>query len=309
VLYSFLRFVLPLFLKIYNKKIVFNAPNVLNTNGPLLIACNHPNSFLDAIILCAYFKRPIHALARGDAFAKPLSNYLLRLLRILPVYRKTEGGVKNNYATFDACLQVFKKNGVVLIFSEALCVNEWQLRPLKKGTARLAALAWQQQIPLQIVCCGINYSNFYKPAKIVHVNFSNVTSVQKINTTNANGPHLTNSLHQFICASLQPLVYIIPTKKNNNLTSYFLHPNTSKSFLHKILRVFNWPFIVLIKLLTKKIRVEVEHHDATMFALCSCLILPYLLMLFFVFAYFNLSVLILLPIIFAIGYLKTKPVY
>jgi len=36
--------------------------------GPLLLACNHPNSFLDGIILDILFDEPIWALTRGDVF-------------------------------------------------------------------------------------------------------------------------------------------------------------------------------------------------------------------------------------------------
>ena len=42
---------------------------------------------------------------------------------MFPVYRTSEG-VENlgiNYETFDECKNIFKKNGVVLIFSEAKC--------------------------------------------------------------------------------------------------------------------------------------------------------------------------------------------
>ena len=45
---------------------------MLQKHGPLLIASNHPNSFLDAIILATLFKNPVYALARGDAFAGKL---------------------------------------------------------------------------------------------------------------------------------------------------------------------------------------------------------------------------------------------
>jgi 1-acyl-sn-glycerol-3-phosphate acyltransferase len=31
-------------------KIIINKPAALKTKGPLLFACNHPNSFLDALI-------------------------------------------------------------------------------------------------------------------------------------------------------------------------------------------------------------------------------------------------------------------
>ena len=75
---------------------------------------------------------------------------------MLPVYRVSEGveNLENNYTTFDACQKIFKKNKIVLIFSEGRCINEWHLRPLKKGTARLALTAWQHNIPLKSFALG-----------------------------------------------------------------------------------------------------------------------------------------------------------
>ena len=40
----------------------------------------------------------------------------------------------------------------------------------KKGIARLAIVAWQQQIPLQVLPIGINYNSFILLGKNVHLN-------------------------------------------------------------------------------------------------------------------------------------------
>ena len=107
---------------------------MLNEKGPLLLACNHPNSFLDSVILNTLFEQPVWSLARGDVFKKPFYAKLLTALKILPVYRTSEGveNLSENYKTFDACIRIFKSNGIVTIYSEGKCINEWHLRPLKK---------------------------------------------------------------------------------------------------------------------------------------------------------------------------------
>jgi 1-acyl-sn-glycerol-3-phosphate acyltransferase len=89
----------------------------LHEEGPLLLACNHPNSFLDAIILATLFKQPLYSLARGDAFHHPLIAWLLRQMNILPVYRDREGTahLHKNYHTFNACIDIFRKNGSYLV--------------------------------------------------------------------------------------------------------------------------------------------------------------------------------------------------
>ena len=130
MLYTLLKFPAKLALYFYCRRISINKKEFLQRDGPLLIAANHPNSFLDAIILATLFKQPIYSLARGDVFANKFYNKLLLSLNMLPVYRISEGAenLEHNYTTFSSCIDIFKKNGIVLIFSEGRCVNEWHLR-------------------------------------------------------------------------------------------------------------------------------------------------------------------------------------
>lgn len=176
MLYNFLKIPAKLALYFYCRKIIINKKELLQSDGPLLIAANHPSSFLDAAILATLFKHSIYSLARGDAFVNNFYKRLLFSLKMLPVYRISEGAenLKHNYTTFSACIDIFKKNGIVLIFSEGLCKNEWHLRSLKKGTARLAISAWQQGIPLKVLPLGINYSSFRIFGKNVILNFGEI---------------------------------------------------------------------------------------------------------------------------------------
>lgn len=150
-----------------------NKPDWLQAKGPLLLACNHPNSFLDGIILTTLFEENVYSLARGDAFRKPWHEKVLRWLHLLPVYRTSEGveNLEYNYTTFEACKEVFKRSGIVIIFSEGRCINEWHLRPLKKGTARLATGAWEEGIDLTVLPVGLNYNTFRNFGKNVFIRF------------------------------------------------------------------------------------------------------------------------------------------
>jgi hypothetical protein len=53
-------------------------------------------------------------------------------------------------------------------------VNEWHLRPLRKGTARLTFTSWEENIPLKVLPVGINYSSFRRFSKNVFINFGEV---------------------------------------------------------------------------------------------------------------------------------------
>lgn len=179
MLYSLLKFPAKLAFLVWCRDLRINKKEFLNAEGPLLIAANHPNSFLDAVLLATIFNRPVYSLARGDAFTNKLYAKILRALKMFPVYRISEGAhnLEENYSTFDECIKVFKQGGIVLIFSEGACVNEWNLRPLKKGTARLILQSWSEGIPLKIIPTGINYSSFSRFSKNIILNFGEVISI------------------------------------------------------------------------------------------------------------------------------------
>ncbi|MEO8823714.1 MAG: 1-acyl-sn-glycerol-3-phosphate acyltransferase, partial [Ginsengibacter sp.] len=120
MLYKILFYPSKLAIHFYCRRIDINHKKWLNEKGPLLIAANHPNSFLDAIILSSLFKRPVYSLARGDAFAGKWIIKILTSLNMLPVYRMSEGteNLGLNYSTFEACKKLFEVDKIVLIFSE-----------------------------------------------------------------------------------------------------------------------------------------------------------------------------------------------
>ena len=180
-LYYLLRILIWLGLKVYCSNIRINKPELLKSRGPLILACNHPNAFLDAIILGSLFHEPVHFLARGDAFRNPLVRKLLNALKLIPVYRLTEGReyLNLNEASFDKCHQILKSGGIVLIFAEGLCLNQWLLRPMKKGTARiaLAAMNDEELSPgVRILPVALNYNSFQRPGKTILIHFGEMIS-------------------------------------------------------------------------------------------------------------------------------------
>ena len=266
MLYKLLLFPARIFIHFYCRKLVINKKYILNHKGPLLIAANHPNSFLDAIILSTIFKNPIHSLTRGDAFAGKLITRILASFNMLPVYRISEGAenIESNYNTFKVCQNIFKQNGIVLIFSEGRCINEWHLRPLKKGTARLAIDAWQNGINLKVLPLGINYSCFRKYGKIIFLNFGNMIERDDININPATGKTILE-FNQKLKGELQNLVLEIDKEDQKKLKDTFLSPQPT---LKKILLfipallgfILNVPLYYSIHLAINK-KAE-DHYDS-----------------------------------------------
>ncbi len=183
--------------RLFCRKITINDTDLLQSKGPLLLACNHPNSFLDAVILGSHFKRPIHFLARGDAFRTPLVNKLLTTLKLIPIYRLSEGReyLALNDATFEQCSRILLQGGIVLIFSEGLCVNQWALRPLKKGTARIALNAWAQPAIkhfFHVLPVSINYNGFRQIGKRVIIHFGKAITWEELPIVTTEGEAIQN---------------------------------------------------------------------------------------------------------------------
>ncbi len=156
---------------IFCAEINIKNKTLLNQKGPLLIIANHPNSFLDAVIIGSSYNRRIHFLARGDVFTKKLHRFLLRLLNMIPVYRLREGKEflhLNEYAFIESA-RLLKNNEAVLIFIEGTCLNTNQLQPFKKGTARILQACNAKNLFPQIHLAGIAYNNFKGIGKKVNL--------------------------------------------------------------------------------------------------------------------------------------------
>ena len=110
---------------------------------------------------------------------------------------------------------------MVLIFSEGLCLNEWFLRLFKKGAARLAIAAWQQNIPLKLLAIGINYSNFQSFGKTTHYNTGNIIEAKDFGNITIENARLLNKITCSIHEQLQFLVYEIATNNYQKLVKIF----------------------------------------------------------------------------------------
>ena len=163
--YTLLKILGRLALKLYCRNIYTTGLPALRQDNPLLLASNHPNSFLDAVIIASRCRRKTYILVRGDVFSHKWSNWFLQRLFCLPIYRIRDGRtlLEQNTVTFKKCIAVFKQKNNVLIFCEGNCENEWTLRALGKGTARIASMASQHpelKNTLQVIPVGITYQDF-----------------------------------------------------------------------------------------------------------------------------------------------------
>lgn len=186
--YYFSRFLVRLALPIYLRKLCVVHFDKLPKGAPLLLASNHPDSFFDAVVIGSVLEQPIHTLTRGDVFRKKAAAFWLRQINLIPVFRGSEGRqyVKNHDVTAQESHDALKKGDAVVVFSEGICVNEWRLRPLGKGTARMAYKIWYGDdalLTMKVIPTGLNYENFRGPGKRVSLNFGEAIAADDIQTS------------------------------------------------------------------------------------------------------------------------------
>ncbi len=162
-IFAVLKLVLNDSLPVYFRRIYYSGYDRVPEEGPVIYACNHPNSFMDALVIGQYSSRAVHFLARGDVFNSPFKRFVLGQMHMMPIFRLEEGAenLAKNEETFKFSREVLRDNGTILIFSEGICVLEKRLRKLRKGTARLAFDAEASSgfsLGLKVVPVGTNYT-------------------------------------------------------------------------------------------------------------------------------------------------------
>ena len=242
----------------FEKVIVKGVENIPAT-GPVILASNHPNSFLDGLVITSLYKRPIYYLARGDVFVSSFVSSLLGFLNIVPIFRKQEGpeNFHKNAETFTFCLEAFKKNGTIIIFSEGTSENEWHLRPLRKGTARLTYDAWNDQSrgeKLKVVPVAIHYSSWLQIKCRVYIDFMPPIEKSDFANITEQGPFLKNFTEK-LQNSLKEKCAIVDKEKALELQ------NITTSFLLKNIEEGNKAAIKLLKSLNNGGHAVIERFS------------------------------------------------
>lgn len=165
MLWHILKYYLGFVIAVYFKRSQIKNAKYLKVKGPVIIAMNHPNAFMDPVAFSALIYPPkVQYLARGDAFKKGIAKTILESLGVIPIFRIQDGGkegLKKNDESYDTVNRLLKKNKKIIIFAEGLCIQERRLRPLKKGVPRMVfgAMETHQVDNLTVVPVGVNYKN------------------------------------------------------------------------------------------------------------------------------------------------------
>ncbi len=160
--YKFLKVLVRLTLKIFFKKIFISGLDHIKDQTPQLVASNHPNGFLEPLLMACFFPKDLHFLVRGDVFENPFLRPILKSTHQIPIFRFRDGfsKLRENSHTIDESLQVLIENKNLLIFAEGSTESVKKLRPLQKGIVRIAfqALEKNPELELEILPVGLNFT-------------------------------------------------------------------------------------------------------------------------------------------------------
>lgn len=189
------------------------------------------------------------------------------------MYRTSEGveNLTGNYKTFAECISLFRENNIICIFSEGKCINEWHLRPLKKGTARLAIQAWEEGIPLQVVPVGINFSSFHLFGKNIFLQFGQIIRSTDINLQQPDGLRHAE-FNSLLEKELKQLVFEIP---KDDLTQQQEKLAVPVSLLKKLFLflpaciglLLHAPLFIPVRAYVNKKTKHTDHYDSVLIAI------------------------------------------
>ncbi|OQS03115.1 acyltransferase, partial [Thraustotheca clavata] len=173
ILCNFLRFAC----HIYFRKITVFGINNLPREGPVVLCPNHPNMFIDALLViteCTRMGRAPYAWAKASLFKNPIVAKILGALGAVPVFRppKPTGlqdidSDKTPEEIAEATRMMFKntwnvlaKGNLVVLFPEGTSYTLPRMLNLRTGVMRVATgFVKEHDAPITIVPLGLTYFN------------------------------------------------------------------------------------------------------------------------------------------------------
>jgi len=140
---------------------------------PCIVSPNHQNAFLDALLVGVFAPVKLTFLSRASVFGTAF-DWVFDALHMEPIYRRRDGldKVAQNKDILTDQRENLKQGGSVVMFSETEHAHTYYLRPLSRGSARLA-LSTQAETDrtVQLVPVGINYYHLRRPGFKVSIVF------------------------------------------------------------------------------------------------------------------------------------------
>jgi 1-acyl-sn-glycerol-3-phosphate acyltransferase len=172
VLLRFARWLGGIALHWFYDDIIVTGAERIPRDGPLLVAMNHQNALVDALLAMWVVPRDVRITAKATIASSAPGALLMRSLGIVALRRSSdEGGSvdrSRNEQAFAAIDDALRRDETVLMFPEGRSHNEPGIAPLKTGLARAALRARANGIRgVRIVPIGAAFENKGEPGSDV----------------------------------------------------------------------------------------------------------------------------------------------
>ena len=202
-------------LRLNFRKMVFTGRKEnVSIKKPIKFAANHRNALLDALLLvfAGYHFKQVVFLARADIFKQKFVAWILRGMRIIPVFRIRDGkdNLEKNKDIFNSAARILKKNNPIALFPEARHNPKQSLLPIQKAVPRIVLpteASLNFELNSQIVPVSIYYRDVFEFLTDVYITFGTPIEVSQYKEVYEENPNLaTNQLRQDLETSLKSLV-------------------------------------------------------------------------------------------------------
>lgn len=202
-------------LRLNFRKLVFiGKKENVSKERAIIFAPNHRNALIDALMLVfsSYHLKQIVFLARADIFKKSFVSWLLRGLRIMPVFRIRDGkdNLDKNNEIFDNAARILRKNNPLALFPEAKHNPKQSLLPIQKAVPRIVLpteASVDFQLRSQIVPVSIYYRDMFSFLSDAYITFGTPIEVSDYKDIYNESPTLAiNQLRQELENRLKSMV-------------------------------------------------------------------------------------------------------
>ena len=165
--YAILRFCTGIVHRLTYKHITVKGLENIPLNQPVILAANHQNALLDALIIIFTTRMQPVFLARADIFKNRLVASILNYIKIAPVYRIRDGksSLEKNIEVFENSVKILQNNKMLCLFPEGAHIGMKSMLPHKKAIPRIVFIAAEStnfEMDIQIVPVGISYNHYFR---------------------------------------------------------------------------------------------------------------------------------------------------
>jgi len=223
MLYPVLKLIYKIGLWVFFRKFEVRNRQLMPDQGPLLLVANHPNTFMDPIVIASLLRQQVYFIAKSTVFNSPFKKWLLHRMNLIPVHRREDmpDQAINNEETFRASTEALAARKTLLIFPEGNSFNERRLRKVKTGAARMALGAVAHAgatADLKILPVGLNYSDPTRFRSDVFVNVGKPIEVAAyLESYRQDSVGTVAALTERIRQQLEKLIVVTPTDEEDEL--------------------------------------------------------------------------------------------